>query len=152
MEKNQLLKDNGCIYRVLATEEDSVLMIDCLKKTMPNWHSLGEISGYEDCTEEELLEVTGTVLMEEENCLPRLVKLHMRGLQWLQVYFLSLQMTGFVQRQLGKLQKKKGFLYKQLGLICASILLFRIYQFLYLRKDVSQIKNLQRMKRTFGGH
>ena len=39
MEKNQLLKYNGCIYRILAIEEDSVLMIDCLKKTMPNWYT-----------------------------------------------------------------------------------------------------------------
>ena len=67
MEKNQLLKDNGCIYRVLAIEEDSVLMIDCLKKTMPNWYDIDEVRGYEDCTEKELLEVTGTVLLEEEN-------------------------------------------------------------------------------------
>lgn len=50
MEKNQLLKDNGCIYRILAIEEDSVLMIDCLKKTMPNWYDMAEVSVYEDCT------------------------------------------------------------------------------------------------------
>ena len=67
MEKNQLLKDNGCIYRILAIEEDSVLMIDCLKKTMPNWYDMAEVSVYEDCTEEELLKVTGTVLLEEED-------------------------------------------------------------------------------------
>lgn len=67
MEKNQLLKDNGCIYRVLAIEEDSVFMIDCLKKTMPNWYDIDEVRGYEDCTEKELLEITGTVLLEEEN-------------------------------------------------------------------------------------
>ena len=67
MEKNQLLKNHGCIYRVLAVEEDSVFMIDCLKKTMPNWYDIDEVRGYEDCTEEELLEVTGTVLLEEED-------------------------------------------------------------------------------------
>lgn len=42
-------------------------MIDCLKKTMPNWYDIDEVRGYEDCTEEELLEVTGTVLLEEED-------------------------------------------------------------------------------------
>lgn len=67
MEKNQLLKYNGCIYRILAIEEDNVLMIDCLKKTMPNWYDMAEVSVYEDCTEEELLKVTGTVLLEEED-------------------------------------------------------------------------------------
>lgn len=67
MEKNQLLKDNGCIYRVLAIEEDNVLMIDCIKKTMPKWYDMAEVSVYEDCTKEELLKVTGTVLLEEED-------------------------------------------------------------------------------------
>ena len=67
MEKNQLIKVNGVIYRVLTIEEDSLLMIDCIRKTMPNWYDIDEVRGYEDCTEEELLEVTGTVLLEEED-------------------------------------------------------------------------------------
>lgn len=67
MEKNQLIKVNGVIYRVLTIEEDSILMIDCIRKTMPNWYDIDEVRGYEDCTEEELLEVTGTVLLEEED-------------------------------------------------------------------------------------
>ena len=67
MEKNQLIKVNGVIYRVLTIEEDSILMIDCIRKTMPNWYDIDEVRGYEDCTEKELLEVTGTVLLEEED-------------------------------------------------------------------------------------
>ena len=43
MEKNQLIKWNGVIYRVLAVEEDSILLIDCIKKTMPRWYGLAEI-------------------------------------------------------------------------------------------------------------
>ena len=67
MEKNQLIKVNGVIYRVLTIEEDSILMIDCIRKTMPNWYDIDKVRGYEDCTEKELLEVTGTVLLEEED-------------------------------------------------------------------------------------
>lgn len=69
MEKNQLIKNHGTIYRVLAVEEDEVLLIDCMKKIMPKWYELDEIDGYEVCTEKELLEVTEMVL-EEENDMP----------------------------------------------------------------------------------
>lgn len=66
MKKNQLIKKDGIIYRVLAVEEDSVLLIDCFKKTMPRWHGMDELNGYTNCTEEELLEVTGVVLDKEQ--------------------------------------------------------------------------------------
>ena len=66
MEKNQLIKVNGVIYRVLAIEEDSVLMIDCMKKTMPVWYKTDQISRYDSCTEEELLKITGLTLLEED--------------------------------------------------------------------------------------
>lgn len=67
MEKNQLIKWDGVIYRVLAVENDAVLLIDCIKKTMPKWFGLDEISGYEVCSERELREDTGVVLEREED-------------------------------------------------------------------------------------
>ena len=66
MEKNQLIKCQGIIYRVLAVEEDSILLIDCIKKSMPKWYEIGRIEGYEECTEEELLETTGMELVDEQ--------------------------------------------------------------------------------------
>lgn len=71
MEKNQLIKNHGTIYRILAVEEDEVLLIDCMKKTMPKWYGLDEIDGYEVCTEKELLEITEMVLEEEDNMSPK---------------------------------------------------------------------------------
>lgn len=67
MEKNRLIKNDGTIYRVLAVEEEDVLLIDCIKKTMPKWGRSGEIAGYEVCTEEELLEATEADFVEEED-------------------------------------------------------------------------------------
>ena len=67
MEKNQLINWNGVIYRVLAVEEDSILLIDCIKKTMPRWYGLDEISGYEVCSEGELKEKTGREMGKEED-------------------------------------------------------------------------------------
>lgn len=67
MEKNRLIKNDGNIYRVLAVEGEDVLLIDCIKKTMPKWNRSGEITGYEDCTEEELHEATEAYFVEEED-------------------------------------------------------------------------------------
>lgn len=67
MEKNRLIKNDRTIYRVLAVEGEDVLLIDCIKKTMPKWNRSGEITGYEDCTEEELHEATEADFVEEED-------------------------------------------------------------------------------------
>ena len=71
MEKNQLIKWNGIIYRILAVEEDNVLLINCIKKTMPRWYGLDEISGYEACSEGELREETGVEMEEEQDLKPK---------------------------------------------------------------------------------
>lgn len=71
MEKNSLVKGNGTIYRVLAVEGEDVLLTDCIRKTMPKWGRLEEITGYEDCTEDELLEETGISLIEEQDLPPK---------------------------------------------------------------------------------
>ena len=71
MEKNQLIKWDGVIYRVLAVENDAVLLIDCIKKTMPKWFGLDEISGYEVCSEGELREETGREMEKEEELKPK---------------------------------------------------------------------------------
>ncbi len=47
MEKNQLIKVYGTIYRVLAVEGQDILLIDCMKRTMPKWHEAGWADGYE---------------------------------------------------------------------------------------------------------
>lgn len=67
MEKNQLIKWDGVIYRVLAVEEDSILLIDCIKRTMPRWYGMGKISEYEICSEGELREKTGREMGKEED-------------------------------------------------------------------------------------
>ena len=71
MKKNQLIKLDGVIYRVLDIEEDAVLLIDCLKKTMPRWYGNDELNGYKICTEGKLLEITGVVLVEEQDLKPK---------------------------------------------------------------------------------
>jgi len=71
MEKNQLIKNHGIIYRVLAVDADDVLLLDCIKKVMPQWFKLDEVGGFENCSEEELLSSTETVLAEEQDMSPK---------------------------------------------------------------------------------
>lgn len=66
MEKNQLIKAEGTIYRILAVEENDILLIDCIRGTMPKWYEAEQIKDYEDCTEEEMLGAVGISLADEQ--------------------------------------------------------------------------------------
>ena len=37
MQRNDLFRDNGTIYRVIEIGVGRVLVIDCIKLTMPTW-------------------------------------------------------------------------------------------------------------------
>ncbi len=52
--KNKLMKKENSIIRILDVREDKVLIIDCIKKTMPVWCDEFFISDYEICSEDEL--------------------------------------------------------------------------------------------------
>ena len=71
MEKNQLIKVYGTIYRVLAVDGEDILLIDCMKRTMPKWHEAGWADGYEECSEGELSEATGIVVLDEQDMEPK---------------------------------------------------------------------------------
>lgn len=67
MRKNDLIKTENNIFRILDVKEDSVFVIDCIKRTMPKWKEINSFSEYELCTESELLSVTGMVLQDIES-------------------------------------------------------------------------------------
>jgi len=62
MQKNDLMRQDDTILRVLAVREDTVLVINCSKLTMPKWLSKTELTAFESCTEEELSATTGVVV------------------------------------------------------------------------------------------
>lgn len=66
-EKNNLIRMNDGIYRILAIKDSSYLCIDCLNRTMPKWYSLNDLKISSLCREEDLLTETGfyTRSMEE---------------------------------------------------------------------------------------
>ena len=61
------LYDNGeTIYRVLAENEDELLVIDCIKRTMPFWIAKDALSGCKEIDEYILYEKAGVFPLKEE--------------------------------------------------------------------------------------
>lgn len=67
MQKNELLKYDDSIIRILESKDDSVLIVDCIQKSMPKWVQKSELSCYENCTEQELTSVTGIIICEYDS-------------------------------------------------------------------------------------
>lgn len=67
MKKDRLLKHGNSIIRVLETEDEKILIIDCIKRTMPRWISISDVAISEECTENELQEATNMNLADVEN-------------------------------------------------------------------------------------
>ncbi len=63
MKKYDLLRSGEAIIRVLEVQGDRVLVIDCIKRTMPVWMGLDTLESYSECTNDDLSEVTGVVLV-----------------------------------------------------------------------------------------
>lgn len=66
MQKNELLKQEGKILRVLEVRGEKVLVIDCIRARMPRWIPVEDVREYEQCSEEELLQMTERSLLDEE--------------------------------------------------------------------------------------
>ena len=61
------LYDNGeTIYRVLAENEDSVFVIDCIKRTMPFWVTKDALSGCNEIDESILYDKSGLKPVKED--------------------------------------------------------------------------------------
>ena len=56
-----LLSNENRIIRVLLTNGDRYLVIDCIKRTMPKWISTNDLTGFTECNEAELYDRTGMI-------------------------------------------------------------------------------------------
>lgn len=50
MQKNDLLRHENSVLRILDIQEDKLLVIDCLHKSIPKWISASELSAFKECT------------------------------------------------------------------------------------------------------
>lgn len=58
-------KDNVQVFRVLAVEEEKVLVIDCIKKTMPVWMEIEKLDDFVEEKESNRSELEDIDLLEE---------------------------------------------------------------------------------------
>lgn len=70
MQKNDLYFKDDSIVRVLEVREDKALMIDCIRRTMPQWKELVSLVGWDQCSQETLYEITGVDLPELDSLCP----------------------------------------------------------------------------------
>ena len=61
IKKYDLLRSGNTIIRVLEVQADRVLVIDCIKRTMPVWVEMMVLESYFECTCEELSKATGII-------------------------------------------------------------------------------------------
>lgn len=67
MEKNEIIKVNESIFRILSLNDNKVLVIDCIKATMPIWIDFNSLINGKIITEEELLITLNTTLLPYDN-------------------------------------------------------------------------------------
>jgi putative transposase len=60
--KNKIYRNDDTVLRVLSEKGGSVLVIDCVKKSMPKWITTAAISNFVECSEIELLSLTSMVI------------------------------------------------------------------------------------------
>lgn len=62
--KNDLYFKDDSIVRVLDVKENRALMIDCVRRTMPQWKDIVSLVGWDQCSQETLYEITDVNLPE----------------------------------------------------------------------------------------
>jgi putative transposase len=67
MKKHDLLQDGNKIIRVLEIQADRILMIDCIKRSMPVWVECSALDSFIGCTDEVLNQPTNFTAADIEN-------------------------------------------------------------------------------------
>ena len=70
MQKNDLYFKEDLIIRVLDVKKDRALMIDCIRRTMPQRKDIASLTGWEKCSEEKLYEIADVDLPELDSIYP----------------------------------------------------------------------------------
>ena len=70
MQKNKLYLKNDSVIRVLEERDDTALVIDCIRRTMPQWKEIVSLNGWEQCSQETLYAVTNVEVQEIDSLCP----------------------------------------------------------------------------------
>lgn len=66
MKKNDLLRKDECIIRILEIKEDKALVIDCIKKTMPKWVEIDTLNNFTYLSENQVTDTIKISIREED--------------------------------------------------------------------------------------
>ena len=67
MKKYDLLRSDDSIIRILEVQSGRVLVIDCIRRTMPVWVESEVLESYSECTSDELSKVTGFIVADVDD-------------------------------------------------------------------------------------
>lgn len=70
MQKNELYFKDDDIIRVLDVKEDKALVIDCIRRTMPQWKDIVSLTGWDQCSQATLYEIADVDLPELDSLCP----------------------------------------------------------------------------------
>lgn len=70
MQKNKLYLKNGSVIRVLEERDSKALVIDCVRRTMPQWKEKASLDEWEQCLQETLYAVTNVEMPEIDSLCP----------------------------------------------------------------------------------
>ena len=70
MQKFDLYFKENAIVRVLEVREDKALVVDCIRRTMPQWKDIVSFAGWEKCSEEKLYKIADVDLPEIDSLCP----------------------------------------------------------------------------------
>ena len=65
--KNKIYRKDDTVLRVLSEKDGSVLVIDCVKKSMPKWITTAASSNFVECSEFELLTINEQISKNAPN-------------------------------------------------------------------------------------
>lgn len=67
MKKNDLFKKDDKLLRVLEIKDDNVLVIDCVKRTMPKWVEVSALSDFTYLSEISISDIVNKSIRAEDD-------------------------------------------------------------------------------------
>lgn len=70
MQKNELYSKDNSIIRVLEEKEDKILVIDCIRRKMPQWKETSYLDEWEQCSQKILYDIANIEVPEIDSLCP----------------------------------------------------------------------------------
>ena len=133
MQRNDLLRFDNRIIRILEIKDDTVLVVDCLHKSMPKRMQYAELGVFQTCTEQGLFAVTVRGIYEYDS-------LDQKSRRFVHEHFtLIAGVLPFIRDEkirsaMPVLQKRKISANRLSGIIGGFIWFIRILRYLHLNR------------------